>query len=165
VINADGSGLEKVTRGTNVDCSPSWSPDGSKLAMLTFVPHRWLLATMAPDGSSREILIERGNHDDPDWSPDGSQIVFTRTPTGQRRTDVFVIDSDGSGLTRLTDTPGRWEWTPVFSPNGARIAFVRGQDARILARGDIYSMLPDGTDVVRITDTRRDEYSLSWQAT
>ena len=164
VINADGSGLEKVTRGPNVDCHPSWSPDGNRLAMLTFVPHRWQLATMDPDGSNREVLVDRGDNDNSDWSPDGSQIVFTRT-LGQNRSDVFVVDSDGSGRTRLTDTPRRWEWTPVFSPNGTRIAFVKGQGSNFLARGDIFTMLTDGSGVVRVTDTKQDEYWLSWQAT
>ena len=164
VINADGSGLEKASRGPNVDCFPSWSPDGNRLAMLTFVPHRWQLATMDPDGSNREVLVRRGDNDNPDWSPDGSQIAFTRI-LGPNRSDVFVIDGDGSGLTQLTDTPRRWEWTPAFSPNGARIAFVKGQKPNFLALGDIFTMLTDGSDVVRVTDTKQDEYDLSWQAT
>ena len=53
----------------------------------------------------------------------------------------------------------------MFSPNGSRIAFVKGQRSTFLAPGDIFTMLTDGSDVVRVTDSVQDEYWLSRQAT
>ena len=165
VINQDGSGLNKISLGRNrFDCHPSWSPDGTRIAFVTLSRNgSQSLATMNPDGSDRTILVRRGQNQFPNWSPDGAQIVFTRQNPSQA--DVFVIDNDGSGRTRLTDTPRRYEWTPAFSPDGTLIAFSRGQGPNFLSPGDIFTMQTDGTDVVRVTDTRRgDEFRLNWQA-
>ena len=77
----------------------------------------------------------------------------------------IVINVDGTGRTRLTDTPKRWEWSPTFSPNGQRIAFGRGQGPRAPDQADIFSVAMDGTDKQRLTDTNRlDEFWYTWQA-
>ncbi len=161
VIDADGSDLTRITPGRKQDCDPSWSPDGSKIASTA---RRGRLVTMDPDGSNRMVLVRRGFNATPDWSPDGSRITFTHDARSRNANDVFIINSDGTGRARLTHTPRRWDWTPVFSPDGTRIAFSRGQGPGFLAPGDIFTMLLDGSDVVRITDTGQDEYWLSWQA-
>ena len=165
VINADGSGLTKITRGDHNDSSPSWSPDGTAIAFSTYKHRHNFLMTMDIDGSDRTVLVARGQNDEPDWSPDGSQIVFSRN-IGRGRNDVVVINADGTGRTRLTDTPRRWEWTPVFSPDGLRIAFPRGRSGKPLSPADIFTIAVDGTDEQRLTDTNRiDEFALNWQAT
>lgn len=165
VIDADGSGLTKITRARHLDCHPSWSPDGNTIAFATILGRHFAIATMATDGSNRTILVGRGINDDPDWSPDGSQIVFWRFH-GRTRSDIFVVDADGAGRTRLTNTPGRWEWSPAFSPDGQRIVYGRGQGRRPAAQADGFTMAVDGTDVQRLTDTKRlDEYWFSWQPT
>ena len=165
VINADGSGLSKITRGRHFDCHPSWSPDGSTIAFATLKGQGIAIATMRTDGSNRTLLVGRGFNDDPDWSPDGSQIAFFRAP-GRDRSDIFVVNADGSGRTRITDTPGRWEWSPAFSPNGQRIAFSRGQARRLTAPSDIFTVAADGSDEQRVTDTNDvDEFWNAWQPT
>lgn len=165
VVGADGSGLTKITRGRHLDCHPSWSPDGNSIAFATIKGNHFAIATMATDGSDRTIVVPRGINDEPDWSPDGSQIVFFRLAHGDPRSDIFVINVDGTGRTRLTDTPKRWEWSPTFSPNGQRIAFGRGQGPRAVDQADIFSVAMDGTDKQRLTDTNRlDEFWYTWQA-
>ena len=150
VINADGSGLTRISRGRHQDSGPAWSPDGNLIA---FTTRAGRLGTMSPDGSDRTMLFRRGS--DADWSPDGSQITFVRT-VGDGATDVFLANSDGTGRVRLTDTPDRWDFSPVFSPDSTKIAFIDGT-----GRSEIFIMSTAGTDVVPlITGT-----SLSWQAT
>ena len=153
LVNADGSGLTRISSGRHQDSWPSWSPDGNQIAFTT----RRGLATMNPDGSNRTMLVRGGS--DPDWSPDGSQITFVRG-VGRTATDVFVVNSDGTGRVRLTDTPDRWEFSPVFSPDGTKIAFIDGT-----ARSDIFTMSTAGTDVVPVTDMHVTGYVVSWQAT
>ena len=163
VIDADGSALTKVTRGRHLDCHPSWSPDGNSIAFATLRGRHIAIATMNPDGSNRTLLVRRGFNDDPDWSPEGTEVIFFGIK-GDARSDIFTIGADGTGRVRITDTPGRWEWSPAFSPNGARIAFARGQTRRVGSPGDIFTVAADGSDEQRVTDTNDvDEFWLSWQ--
>jgi TolB protein len=67
--------------------------------------------------------------------------------------NVYAMKPDGSGVHALTRRGGR---APSWSPDGRRIAFVRG--------GDIYTMRPDGTHVRNVTRTRRlTENAPAWQ--
>jgi Tol biopolymer transport system component len=69
------------------------------------------------------------------------------------------------GLTQLVETPNRWEWTPVYSPDGNDIAFGRGVGTRAAAPADLWVMGSRRLQPHRITDTgRRDEFGLSWQS-
>jgi Tol biopolymer transport system component len=63
---------------------------------------------------------------DPAWSPDGSRIAFASERTGDW--DIYVINKDGTGLTRLT-TSSRRDSAPAWSPDGTRIAFQRGTNS------------------------------------
>jgi Tol biopolymer transport system component len=64
----------------------------------------------------------------PSWSPDGSRIVFmSQEPAGNNNYEIYVMSSDGSGVTRLTDSPGSDGW-PVWSPDGTKIGFTSVRD-------------------------------------
>lgn len=89
------------------------------------------LMIMNPEGTIQRALGE-GHH--PSWSPDGDKLVFAQmTDDGHQITgsDLYVIQVDGTGLTRLTDTPDRLEVEPAWSPDGRRIAY------RLEDRGEI----------------------------
>src|SRR5262245_54296489 len=93
--------------------------------------------------------------DDPDWTPDGRQIVFTSHPVfddPQRSNlaEVYVINVDGTGLTRLTFNAEE-ERAPSWSPDGSRIVYM----CRIgggTADFEICSMNADGSDRRQLTD-------------
>jgi len=71
------------------------------------------------------------------WSPDGSRIAFTNSSRQQR--GVWVMNADGSNLTRLT-TPGRPELDHdiAWSPDGSAIVFTRGTTTEFGHLGDVY---------------------------
>jgi Tol biopolymer transport system component len=71
----------------------------------------------------------------PVWSPDDKRIAFCSTRTGKY--EIWVINADGSGLQQLTHAPGAQLISPVWSPDGARLACGRiGGDALIIEAGN-----------------------------
>ena len=131
---------------------------------------------MNPDGSQQtRLTISRGDSDsDPAFSPDGRWIVFTRSrlrPGREPVGDLYRMQADGSGATRLTRSPG-WYAGPGWSPDGQSIAFslwrpdtrkwaiailgASGGDPRLLTDGratDIFDgWSPDGGRLVFHSD-------------
>src|SRR5215218_6822587 len=105
-----------------------WSADGTKLVFTctcpqntnSFGPHSGVYTANA-DGSDLTKLNDDGQY--PDWSPDGTTIAFFSDRDGNE--EVSTIRRDGTGLTRVTDTPA-YEEFPIWTPDG-RIAFSRGE--------------------------------------
>jgi Tol biopolymer transport system component/plastocyanin len=157
VVNADGSNVRRLTSGPDHDSAPAWSPDGTKLAFirgeLTGTEWHGFVFVMNADGSGATRLEpasgdtwEGGAAGGPTWSPDGSKIAFARHDE-LLGYDVWVMNADGSGVTRLTSSPAD-ELQPAWSPAGDAIAFASDREGSF----EIYVMKPDGSDVVRLTD-------------
>ena len=71
----------------------------------------------------------------PSWSPDGGRIAFDSLRDGNG--EIYVMNADGSGQTRLTDDPG-FDGSASWSPDGSRIAFQSFRDGD--ANPEIYVM-------------------------
>jgi dipeptidyl aminopeptidase/acylaminoacyl peptidase len=114
---------------------------------------------MNGDGTDRTTLQFGGL---PAWSPDGTRITFTRQVQfgGSQNGDIFVVNADNTGLVNLIgDPPGDtapYDEGSVWSPDGSRIAFVRGLGGGF--EFGIYAMNPDGTGRVALTSGNRDFY-------
>ncbi|QQS41851.1 MAG: PD40 domain-containing protein [Acidobacteriota bacterium] len=93
----------------------------------------------------------------PHPSADGSKIVFQSNRTG--RNEIFVMNSDGSGVKQITDGPGA-SHSPKFSPNGSKIAFAGYVDGN----SDIYTMNADGSGRERLTEHPGDDSHPSWSS-
>jgi Tol biopolymer transport system component len=167
-VGADGSALTDIS-GDHDDCQPDWGPTDRIAAESTGWTSR--IVTMDPDGSDRAVVIRGPDADRaaifsaPSWSPDGARIVVGSTSLRERRPDLWIVDADGSDLAPLTDTPRLTESSPIFSPNGARIAYLFDDAQEGYGFSDIYTMAADGSDVRRLTHTpKRREFPRSWQA-
>jgi TolB protein len=113
-MRADGSGQRFLARnGTR----PAWSPNGRQIAFgqPTGQMRGCCLVTdlvvMSSDGTHRRLLVKNGGR--PAWSPDGSRIVFQRVNGGHL--DLWIVNSDGSGLGRLTSASGE-EYAASWRP-------------------------------------------------
>lgn len=78
------------------------------------------------DGSGNRKIIEAGiglNHYD--WSPDGQKLAAVGYVDHQTTWSIYVVNSDGTNLIRLTSTVGVWDNDPAWSPDGSQIVFAR----------------------------------------
>ena len=145
------------------DSYPSLSPNGSMLLFQSNRTGRQAIWMARADGSEPHILFddpEAGTDPGtPAWSPDGREIAFAMKPAGaadENESEIYVIRQDGSGLQRLTLTPGD-DSHPHWSADGKRIFFNSARATPDLSADwsrqwiDIYSMGADGRDVRRHT--------------
>ena len=84
---------------------------------------------MNPNGTGVVKLTDSGAFNaDAGWSPDGSKIAFdSDRRNGAQRTEIFVMDADGSHVRRVSTLPeaALYDLAPRFSPDGRRIVFTR----------------------------------------
>ena len=111
IVGVDGSDPRRVTPWGAAMSGGSWGPGG----LIVFVGPGHALWTVRPDGTALERTgIELpGTPFQPRWSPDGSAITLGVQVGGQA--DIYTVAADGSGLTRLTNTPSADEWWPDWS--------------------------------------------------
>jgi len=97
------------------------SPDGKQLA---FVVHGEVFVQPSSGGEAARMTETPQREQDVAWSPDGKLLAVTSDRDGN--TDLFVVDVKAKETRQLTRTPALAEHTPVFSPDGKTLAFVRG---------------------------------------
>lgn len=136
-INSDGSGLKQLTNLKNTgeyNISPTWSPDGKKIAFVSERDGGREIYVMNTDGSLQTRLTTAlGNADSPAWSPDGSQIAFVSRRDG--RDQIYLMKPDGSNQYKLINSD-TFDRNPTWSPDSSSIAFDRG--------GEIFVVTFDG---------------------
>ncbi|HEY7344276.1 MAG TPA: hypothetical protein VH620_01860 [Gaiella sp.] len=151
VVNADGSGLRRLTRNRAPDFGPSWSPDGRKITFVTdrsgdlayygSKPGNFETFVVNPDGSGQARLTRSTGIA---WSPNGRRFAFARDGF------VYVANADGSGERRLMPIPMRgtkrgYSGVESWSPDGRYIAFRRWNGVPPQASSDGYVVRADGT--------------------
>ncbi len=146
----------------------AWSPDGSRLAFTLELPGpRYEVVVADADGSNPVTIVEEDDTGavGPDllnlaWSPDGSRIAYSgRTlREGVANRTVFIVNADGSGRPTVLD--GHWEGV-AWSPDGRRLVLLGFPDPED-ARFDLYTMDPDGSEPVQLTDDATIERTPSW---
>lgn len=120
---------------------PDWSADGRRIAF----ERGYRIYTVDRDGRDERVVTHDGRNYSPSWHPDGQWIAYELllgTPY-----HVWAVRSDGTGAYQV-ESPGAG--MPSWSPDGLRIAHVRGPS------GEIYTMGAHGEDPRQITGLRRD---------
>jgi Tol biopolymer transport system component len=144
VVNADGSELHAVTHDAPVGhsrSSPTWSPDGARLAYLERIPstRSWssdVWTVPVAGGSPRRLTNDGGDKQSVAWQPHGSLLLFER-PEPNGVWGLWTID-DGSGAeNRVGDVlPYQDGVAAYWSPDGTRLAFPDRQSHVAIAAAD-----------------------------
>jgi Tol biopolymer transport system component len=167
VMPATGGSPVQVTFDSGADEYPQFSPDGSQIAYQTdvggaFAIYTVNLATLA----TTKLTADSLGAGYPDWSPDGTKITFadqvfcSLTPRKDCKSNVFVMNANGSLVTQLTRKFGN-NLYPTWSPQGDKIVFSHTSLGSNKPQ-QIYTMNADGTGRTRITRTNDDSFTPDW---
>ncbi|MEP0266308.1 DUF5050 domain-containing protein [Dokdonia sp.] len=108
IADVDGQNIIQVTNNDANEWHPKVSPDGQQIAFSSDKSGNREIYVMNIDGSNQKRLtkIPSGG---PSWSPDGSQIIFqTKGDKGDKKSNVYIINKDGSSLRKIT-SQGGWQ--------------------------------------------------------
>ena len=174
VRSSDGGDLQRVTWEPNGDDCPSdYSPNGKRLVVTRASESSYGLYTVRTDGTDLRPLVTNMefNFCEGNWSPQGNEIAFSaHVPNGDYHSSVWVVHANGTGRRQIpiagpcggpfADPTTYGCFRPIWSPDGAKIAFGRNIDDD---QRDIYTVNADGSGLFRVTHTPNiSEFNGDW---
>jgi TolB protein len=145
VADADGFGPQSIVGSPEPLLSPSWSPDGNRLAYVSFEQGNSAIYIQNVSTGARELISSgAGINGAPAFSPDGRQLALTLSRTGNP--EIFVMDLATGRQSQLTQ---HWaiDTEPIWSPDGNTIYFTSDRGGR----PQIYSISARGGTPQRVT--------------
>lgn len=152
-MNSDGSGKVNLSNSAYNDQTPTPSPDGNKIVFVRLINSTTReLWVMNNDGGGQQKLtgLNRNSFLSLKWSPDSGKIVFTNRVSNIY--DLYVVNSDGTGLLQLTNNSGQEDYIS-WSSDGNKIAYTKN--------GEVHVINPDGTGDT-IIHTEDYQYDIKW---
>jgi sugar lactone lactonase YvrE len=138
----------------------SWSPDGTTLVFISSdsssdTPTGTRINVTNADGSTTRVVHRSPrNISMPTWSPDGKQLAFIESNFGTFNTPLYgdplimTVNADGTGVRQVAVYPGDDPISPVWSPDGKRLAFSAGT---MMQPNRVYRINLDGSDLTALT--------------
>ncbi|MFA6179463.1 MAG: Tol-Pal system beta propeller repeat protein TolB [Candidatus Methylopumilus sp.] len=145
VADADGYNPQTVVSSNEPIISPSWSPDGTKLAYVSFEKKKPVIYVQSLVSGQRYVLANfKGNNSAPSWSPDGKKLAIVLTYGANSQ--IYTINADGTGLQSLTKS-STIDTEPVWSSDAVSIYFTSDRGGS----PQIYRVASSGGDAKRVT--------------
>jgi TolB protein len=147
VADADGENAQSAFTSNEPIISPVWSPDGQKLAYVSFESRKpEVRVHEVYSGRRRLVASFPGSNSAPAWSPDGRTLAVTLTRSGNSQ--LYVIGAEGGEPRRLTQSSGI-DTEPRYSADGRSIYFVSDRGGA----PQIYKVPASGGNAERVTFT------------
>ncbi len=145
VADSDGFNPKTILESTEPLMSPAWSPDGSRLAYVSFEKRRSMIYVQnVVDGRRTRIADYNGLNSAPAWSPDGKRLALVLSRNGNP--EIYVMDLSTKEIRRLTRHHAI-DTEPTWSPDGKSIVFTSDRSGK----PQIYRMTANGRNVERLT--------------
>src|SRR3954467_1542422 len=145
VADADGLNAQSVLASQEPIMSPSWSPDGSRIAYVSFDQKKPIVVVQnLAQGTTTVVANFRGNNSSPAWAPDGRSLAVALSKDGL--TQIYRLPATGGTPQRLAGSSGI-DTNPNFSPDGQWIAFTSDRGGS----PQIYRMPATGGPAQRLT--------------
>lgn len=159
LMDYDGHDQRKVSGHKSISMSPSWSGAGDTLAYVSYFGGGGPALYLADVASGRKspLVTEGSLNVSPSFSPDGRRVAFARALGAN--IEIFVCLRDGSGVRRLTNSPGI-DTNPAWSPNGQELAFTSSR----AGSPQLYVMDAEGANVRRVTFQGEYNDGAAWSA-
>ena len=146
IADADGERAQYLLRSNEPIISPVWSPDGRRIAYVSFESKKPVVYVHHLSENKRQVVASfRGSNSAPAWSPDGKTIAVVLSVEGGSQ--IYLINSDGSGPRRRISNTSSIDTEPRYSPDGKWIYFTSDRGGS----PQIYRMSSSGGEAQRVT--------------